>query len=172
MIASSTNFSCKCILSLHICVYYATRIRYIYGYVVTSSLKVVKLVEPLKLNGLNAEQIAVNITSRAYNIWRKRNSHFWFWNILSRKVLLPSMGRKLIFKILNFSQNSNRKFRDISKFSKFLKLRVFIYFTCVSNQKNNETRNFSNFRSFKFWNFVRIIKINKRLTTSKRWVTV
>lgn len=153
MIASSTNFSCKCILSLHICVYYATRIRYIYGYVVTSSLKVVKLVEPLKLNGLNAEQIAVNITSRAYNIWWKRNSHFWFWNILSCKVQVW-----IETWFLN-SQNSNRKFHDISKlsklskFSKFLKLKNIYFIYVFSNRKNNKTRNFSNFGSFEVSNF-------------------
>lgn len=132
MIASSTNFSCKCILSLHICVYYATRIRYIYGYVVTSSLKVVKLVEPLKLNGLNAEQIAVNITSRAYNIWRKRNSHFWFWNILSRKVLLPSMGRKLIFKFVKLESKISWHFEILEIFETES---IYLFYMCFESEK-------------------------------------
>lgn len=132
MIASSTNFSCKCILSLHICVYYATRIRYIYGYVVTSSLKVVKLVEPLKLNGLNAEQIAVNITSRAYNIWRKRNSHFWFWNILSRKVLLPSMGRKLIFKFAKLESKISWHFEILEIFETES---IYLFYMCFESEK-------------------------------------
>lgn len=132
MIASSTNFSCKCILSLHICVYYATRIRYIYGYVVTSSLKVVKLVEPLKLNGLNAEQIAVNITGRAYNIWRKRNSHFWFWNILSRKVLLPSMGRKLIFKFVKLESKISWHFEILEIFETES---IYLFYMCFESEK-------------------------------------
>lgn len=146
MIASSTNFSCKCILSLHICVYYATRIRYIYGYVVTSSLKVVKLVEPLKLNGLNAEQIAVNITSRAYNIWRKRNSHFWFWNILSREVYFYQVWVETWwFKFAKLESKISWHFEILEIFET-----ENIYFTCVSSQKNNKTRNFSKFQVLKF----------------------